>query len=278
MELTGQTTRASEQGHWYRPLPNGGAEPVYEVMGAKGMVKPDIRHARKLGLYPGCTTIIKCAAAPGLVRWQVEQGIMSALTLPRTGKETHDELLAMIREDAEAQARKAREDGTKGHAAIQGHFEGTPPDEEWWPMVQGVLECLRQNFGEQKWIAEKPVSHPLGFGTKSDLHCPSVATLDFKGVDGDKAALARLKTWESHHMQLAATGKALAEERGAHGIIYFSRTHPGECRLVLVDQSDLDDGWEMFCGLHRFWSAKNRYWPGSATQGNHYQQPERTLH
>lgn len=252
-------SHASESGHWYAK----DGTPVYEVMGAAGkMVKPDIRHARKLGLYPGCTTIIKCAAAPGLERWKVEQGILAALTLPRVDGESNDVLLARIREDAEEQARKARDDGTRIHAAIQGHFEGTPPDEEMWLYVQGVVEALRQNFGEQPWIAEKPVAHPLGFGTKSDLHSPAV-TLDFKGTEGDAAALARLKLYESHFMQLAATGRALNQPGGDHAIVFVSRTHPGVCRVLRADRPDLDDGWEMFCGLHRFWCAKNRYWPAT---------------
>ncbi len=249
-------THASESGHWYAP----DGTPVYEVMGAGKMVKPDIRHARKLNLFPGVTTIIRCAAAPGLERWKVEQGIMAALTLPRADGESAESLLARIREDAEAQAKKARETGTKIHAAIQGHYEGQPPDEDLYDFVTGVVELLRQNFGEQRWVPEKPVAHPLGFGTKSDLHAPQIV-LDFKGTEGDAIALAKLKTWDEHHMQLGATREALGMPKAECGIVYVSRTHPGVARLVRVDEPELKSGWAMFRSLHAYWCEKNKHWP-----------------
>lgn len=251
---------ASESGHFYAP----DGTPVYEVMGAKGQkVKPDIRHARKLNLFPGVTTIIRCAAAPGLERWKIDQGILAALTLPRKENESAESLLARIREDAEAQAKKARDDGTRIHAAIQGHYEGEPPDVEMLPHVQGVVETIRQNFGERYWVAEMAVAHELGFGTKADLSADDEGgvVLDFKGAEGDKDQLATLKTWTEHHMQLAATRQARQLPKAECAIVYVSRTHPGVCRVLRVDEEDLRSGWAMFRFLHGYWCEKNKHWP-----------------
>jgi len=236
---------------------------VWEVSGAKGQsVTPDIRHARKLGLYPGVTTIIRQAAAPQLEKWKRDQVMLAALTLPRVEGESNEQLCARILQDSEEQARQARDKGTQIHAAIQGHYEGKAPDEEMWPYVQGIVECIRQNCGERKWITERPCVHPLGYGTKSDLHAfGGDRFIDFKGSDFTKAEAGKLKTWDEHAMQLAATRAALGYENGDCAIVYVSRKEPGLCRLIWIDEADLERGWEMFQGLHSYWCAKNNYYP-----------------
>lgn len=255
-------THASESGHWYDREGN----PVYEVTGAKGQkVKPDIRHARKLNLFPGITTIIRQAAVPSLERWKIEQAILAALTLPRIDGESNDALLARIRQDAEEHAKQARDRGTEIHAAIQGHFEGEAPYEEMWPYVEGVVEHIKANCAQQSWVAEKPVVHEMGFGTKSDLHCAHYV-LDFKGSEFSPEEAASLKTWDEHAMQLAATRNALDLPKAECGIVYVSRSHPGACRLVWLDEDDLYRGWSMFCGLHSYWCAKNSYWPAAVKE------------
>jgi hypothetical protein len=249
--------RASESGHWYRR----DGTPMYDVPAAKGGMRAcTLKDARKLGLYPGVTTIIRCAAAPGLERWKIEQAILAALTLPRIEGESSDQLLSRIRNDADEQARKARERGTEIHAAVQGHFEGAPPAEELWPHVQGVRDTLRANCGEQPWSTERACAHPLGFGTKVDLSATEIV-LDFKGSDFTRETMARLETWDEHHMQLAAGRAALGQPTARCAIVYISRTVPGLCRLIDVDESDLVRGWDMFRGLLNYWQAKNSYWP-----------------
>ena len=53
--------------HWYDKT----GQLMHTVDGAKGQqVKPDLRHARKLDLAPGCTTIIKSANRDALNVWR----------------------------------------------------------------------------------------------------------------------------------------------------------------------------------------------------------------
>ncbi len=251
-------THASQGQHWYAR----DGTPMYEVMSAKpGVMRAaTLRDARKHGWYPGVTSIIKCAAAPALEKWKQDQVLMAALTLPRVEGESNDQLCARILQDSQEQARKARERGTEIHAAIQGHYENKPPSEEMWPFVRGVAETLRQNCDIQPWVAEKPCAHPLGFGTKADLHAPSYV-LDFKGSDFTEAEAPTLKTWDEHAMQLAATRQALGLRDAECGIVYVSRTVPGLCRLIRVDEPELIRGWDMFCALLAFWKAHRGYHP-----------------
>jgi hypothetical protein len=250
-----------ESTHWY----DRNGEPRYTVIGTNGQERPaTLRDARKHGWYPGVTSIIRCAAAPGLERWKQEQSILAALTMPRTGDEPQDVLMARIKADADEQAKKARERGTQIHAAIQGHFEGKAPSEEMWPYVKGVIEALAANFGECAWVPEVAVAHPSGFGTKADLSSP-FAVVDFKGSDFDAIKAPTLETWDEHHMQLAATGKALTHMDGLvredFAICYVSRTVPGLTRIIRVDEPEIRKGWGMFESLLAFWQHRCGYYP-----------------
>jgi hypothetical protein len=255
-------TRASESGHWYAR----DGSPMYEVPAKDGSMRPcTLRDARKLGLYPGVTTIIRCAAAPGLERWKQEQSILAALTLPRTGDESHEVLMARIKADADEQAKRARERGTQIHAAIQGHYEGKDCDEDMWPYVKGVMSAIGSNFYTAgcEWVTEKPCASPLGYGTKADLHYSAEGgcVIDFKGSDFDEEEAPKLKTWDEHHMQLAATRQALNLPKAECAIVYVSRTNPGLVRVIRVDEPELEQGWKMFDALLGYWQAKNNYYP-----------------
>lgn len=247
---------AQESGHWYSRT----GEPVYEVPGADGkkMVTPDIRHARKLGLLPGATSIIRCAAAPGLERWKQEQVLLAALTLPRGHAEPDQVYVARVLEDSQEQGRKAAQMGTAIHAAIQGHYEGAPPDPDYWPYVQGTVATLTARYGAHSgWKAEESFANPLGYGGKKDLCRPGLL-LDFKGKDFTAETLKEKGfklAWDENCIQLAAyrnPGEVCAN-------VFFSRSVPGLVHIHQWTEEELQRGWAMFESLLRYWHAKNKY-------------------
>jgi hypothetical protein len=249
---------ASESGHWYTKT----GEPMYEIKGANGNMRPTtLRDARKLGLVPSVTTIIKQAAAPGLERWKINQTLLAALTLPRIDGEPEDAYLDRIIRDSGEQARKAAEKGTAIHAAIQGHFEGRACDETMWPYVKGAKEKLVEAFGEQPWVCEKSFAHRLGFGGKVDLHAPTfgayyvgdIKTKEFDSVDDKKLA------WDDHAIQLAAYSMGLGYYYDAyHFNIFVSTTVPGLCHIHIWSEEEIQRGWKMFTALLEYWRAKNK--------------------
>ena len=130
---------AAESLHWYWP----DGRPAYEVPGAKGQpVNPDIRHARKLGLVPSVTTILRVLAAPALERWKREQYALAALTLPRLADETDAAFLKRLDADAQAWTRQRADDGTALHAAIEQEARGEAFDPRFAPHVARVKEAL----------------------------------------------------------------------------------------------------------------------------------------
>jgi hypothetical protein len=247
--------RAAESTHWYTRA----GEPAYTVKARDGSDRPTtLRDARKLNLFPSVTTIIRCAAAPGLERWKQEQMLMAALTLPRSDDEPEGAWLDRVRTDSGEQARKAAERGTRIHAAIQGHYEGQPPDEDLWPHVRGIQQAVSKRCGDQPWLCETSFAHRLGFGGKVDIHSPSYL-LDFKTKEFGPTSLP--STWDEHAMQLAAYRVGLGVPQAECGIAFCSTVNPGLAHIVMLEEDQLQSAWTMFYGLLTYWQAKNNYRP-----------------
>lgn len=249
-------THASESGHWYDRQGN----PVWEVVGAKGqMVKPDIRHARKLGLLPGVSSINGCAAKPQLVRWQIEQGMLAAYTMPPVAGDNYQDWLARVFRDSEEQGRRAADRGTAIHAAIQGYYQGETPDPAFWPYVKLVRDEVLKRCGEQPWKTEASFAHEAGYGGKADLHC-SEWLLDFKSKDPkDMDDPGKKLLWDEHPQQLAAYRQGLRIPRARCANVFISRDEPIIVRFCESEPEALERGQLMFEHLLGYWQTKNCY-------------------
>lgn len=260
---------AAESGHWYR---RDGSQ-VETVPSADGtrQVKCTLVHAKKLDLARGITSVLKLVDKPALTNWRIEQAILAALTLGRLDGETDEAFVERVKEDGAQQAANAAEEGTRIHAAIQAHFQGAPYSETYRPHVEGVLRVLPTDGGT--WRTEVGVASPRGYGTKIDL-INDKYLLDFKGKDGDQAALDGMKTYDEHAMQLAACEKAaiegfepacgkLASNERECGIVFVSRTHPGAASVRWIYPADLIRAWSLFKALLTYCHEKDGHTPFS---------------
>jgi hypothetical protein len=240
----------SESGHWYTKA----GEPAYQVPSADGkkFVTPDVRHARKLGLVPSVTTIIREAAKPGLERWKIEQGILAALTLPKKPGEMDVDYISRILRDSQEQARKAADRGTLIHAAIQRHYEGGGADSETWTYVKATVTAIREKYGAQPWKCEQSFSHPLGFGGKTDIHADAVLDVKSKEFDGPIKKLA----WDEHCIQLAAYREGLGLPKAPCANVFVSVNNPGLVHIHEWTEDELQRGWKMFNALLDYWYAR----------------------
>jgi hypothetical protein len=250
-------THAAESLHWY----DRSGRPAYTVKAKDGSDRPaTLRDARKLNLVPSVTAIIKCAAAPGLQYWMQKQVMLAALTLPKVAGETEDAYLSRILNDSKEQARKAAERGTAIHAAIQGFYQDETTTPGYEAHIEGAVHAVQQWAGEGtegQWIAEAAFAHQMGFGGKVDLHVPGDVVVDFKTKEFDTTA--DLKTWDEHHMQLAAYRHGLGLEKAHCAIVYVSTTVPGLAKLIEIPEEELQRGWTCFYSLLHFWQAKSSY-------------------
>jgi hypothetical protein len=250
--------------HWY----SADGTRVDVVVGSKGQpVAPDLRHARKNNLACGVTTIIKCAAAEALVVYRERQVLMAALTLPRSEQESDEDYCARVMRDSKQHAEEAALAGTALHAEIE-HGINDPANDNAW--VQAARAALVAQYGQREWFTEHSAVSCYGFATKSDLCSPPTVgnngahrpvVVDIKSKDGP---LDELKTYDEHHMQLAATAQALGWSVDRQCAILFLRRDQPEARLVIVEHEKLQRGWQMFGCLLRFWQHKNNYKPAWA--------------
>lgn len=246
--------RASESLHWYRR----DGTPQYSVEAAKGgMRATTLRDARKMNLIPSVTTIIKCAASPGLEAWKLNQMLLAALTLPRGQDESEESFVSRVVADSKEHAKMAAERGTRVHAAVEKHYEGEV-DESMLEYQLGVSKAIQAHFGELEFIAEKSFGHELGFGGKVDLHAPGVV-LDIKSKEFTSKTIDKVEAYDEHMMQLAAYRVGLGMPLARCANVFASVTEPGLCKIVEWSAQDLDRGWLMFESLLKFWQAKNQH-------------------
>lgn len=239
----------AESTHWYTKK----GAPAYEVMSKTGNMRPTtLRDARVHKYIPSVSTIIKCAASPGLDRWKQEQVLLSALTLSRDPDEQEADYLKRVMKDSKEQGKKAAERGTAIHASIEGFYEGKGVGKHP-EHVRGLENALHARFGAQEWMAEQTFAHPMGYGGKTDLSCPGIL-LDVKTKEFGPDKLP--EAYDEHLMQLAAyrNGMGMAGARCAN--IFISVTNPGLVHVHPWEEEDMEKGLKMFCGLLDYWYAK----------------------
>ena len=237
---------ATQSGHFYKR----DGTPAYEVIGANGKQRATtIRDARKLGLLPSVTQILRQAAAPGLERWKIANAVNSALALTRREDESEEAFLYRIIKDSEEKARIARETGTAIHGAIERLDETGP----YAAHVNAAMGAVSEWAGLLDWDSERSFASPLGFGGKLDLSAPGFV-IDFKttekGLDG-------IQTWPEHRRQLAAYRMGLDMPDARCAIVYVSSGEP-KAKVIEIAEEELQQGWAEFKSLLSFYYAMNR--------------------
>lgn len=250
MSLTvSNSLHPAESAHWYTKS----GMPAYEVKAKNGEMRATtLRDAKKFDYIPSVTTIIRCAASPGLDRWKQEQVLYCALTTSQKQGESEQNYLRRIMDDSREQGKKAAQRGTVIHAAIEGFYEGKGRG-EYPKHVDGVKIALEARYGVQNWIAEKSFASNLGFGGKTDLCAPGIV-VDVKTKEFSPDAPP--KAYDEHQMQLAAYRTGLGMPHAKCANLFVSASHPGTVHIHEWSEEDMEQGWEMFVNLLRFWYAK----------------------
>jgi hypothetical protein len=243
--------RHSESNHWYTK----DGEPAYEIEAKNGELRPTtLWDARKLGLVPSVTSILKVASKPGLEIWKQTQIIQAALTLPRNPGEGEDEFSKRVIQDSQEQARKAREKGSEIHGAIEWHFKGGEVPVQFKPVIHEVEATLAELGLKGPWSPEKSFASPAGYGGKIDLHNKE-AVIDFKTKKDwdDKSKLG----YDEHAMQLAAYAYGLGNQGLRKINIFVSTKELG--KVESVEWENTNRYWVMFTHLLNYWKLANNY-------------------
>lgn len=246
---------ASEAGHFYWP----DGKPAYEVENKTkpGTYRPTtVRDAKKFGLLPSVTTVLKVLAKPGLEIWKLQQVLLASLTLPQIDGESLEDFATRVMADSREQGKTAMELGTIIHGELEKCYQGRPVAVEHLGTCEAVFKKIQATFGSQSWEAERSFAWPANcYGGKVDLHCEDFV-LDFKTKDFTGEKLPTI--YDEHAMQLAAyrNGLGVPDARCA---IVFVATQSDLVHIVEIKEEELERGWKMFRHALEYWKVLKRF-------------------
>tara|TARA_R110000868_G_scaffold350752_1_gene612094 strand:+ start:18109 stop:18819 length:711 start_codon:yes stop_codon:yes gene_type:complete len=232
-------------GHWYDKDGN----PQYTIIGVNGKERDtDLRDARKLGLVPSVTTILKVAAAPALDIWKQQQLLKAVAEVPRLDEEPEKEWFSRIIKTSKEAGDKHMDRGTSMHNEIEDYFNKR--QREYPDFAKETYFAVVKEFGSQNWITEKSFAYD-GFGGKVDLHCEDIV-IDFKTKE---VVDEKTVCYDEQLMQLAAyrIGLELPDALCANVFVDLQ----GNVKIIKHDESDIQKAWLMFSHLLAFYRVKN---------------------
>jgi hypothetical protein len=255
--------RSAESVHWY----NKNGSPQYTVKAKDGSNRPTtLRDARKMGLVPSVTTVLKVSAKPALEAWKLEQMLLAALTLPRIEGENEKSLIARIVADSKESAKAAAERGTRIHESIEKHYKKEAVDPEHEKLVWAFEETVFNHFKthpHQTWHTEVAFASEMGYGGKIDLYAPQgLGVPDGIVLDAKSKAFSPdddVKGYEEHGMKLAAYRMGLGLPYARCANVFVSVTHPNLIKVVEWSEEDLKRFWLMFNSLLDYWELKHQF-------------------
>lgn len=241
--------------HFYCPITG---EPMHFVpkKDGSGNRPTHVGDARKLGLVPGPSTVLKILDKPALTQWKVMQGVMAVLTAKRNDSEDLDSFVTRVLDvecQQEEEAQVARDLGTDIHSAIELCLNGQQFDYALTPYVAPVVDAVMK-LG--RVVSTEKILIGKGYGGKTDCiveNDEAVAVVDFKTCK----TLPTKDAWPEAKMQCAAYLEALpsGNKRKFYVVIYISTTEPG--KLAVFDCHDWQKDFQKFDLLLRYWYLAN---------------------
>jgi len=235
----------------------------------------NVKDARKLGLVPSVTDILKVSAKDALNEWIIGQILTAVLNsnynVPKNGNSIQiKQWKSMIRQEAARFGKEAAEKGNIIHDNLENAFLGLsanmPVSQD--EITKPVIDFITDKFGTG-FIAEASFANSLGFGGKIDLHHPKrKIIIDFK-TKQDKSFEKDLG-YDDHVMQLAAYAYGLNFNKahneletlfqdGQYYNLFISNETPGKFKLIAWSLEEINRGWDMFYHLLCYWQLCKNY-------------------
>tara|TARA_R110000868_G_scaffold395_1_gene3238 strand:+ start:29875 stop:30672 length:798 start_codon:yes stop_codon:yes gene_type:complete len=256
---------------------NEKGEPVYQVPNVSkgGMRNTTVTDCRKLGLFPSVTEITGQLDKPALLQWKIDKVLNETLKTPFDADDFFnldecDKYKRDILRKVAKEAEKAPALGSAIHDELEQWYKAggdTVPSDR----IASAVFAVRDQVGKHDYIAEKSFCHKLGFGGKVDLHANYLfehetkdnahyqmngIVLDFKTKD--TLDVKKFKGYKEHIMQLAAYRHGLGIPFADCYNLFISSQDTKIIKLVQYKEEELQQAWEMFKCLLRFWQLNNK--------------------
>jgi ATP-dependent exoDNAse (exonuclease V) beta subunit len=240
--------------HYYQP----DGTPVFTVPNkSKGGERPTtLADAKKLGLLPSPTTILKTLAKPALEAWKIEQAVLACLTSPKLEDESLDafvdRILSTDREQDQERDAAARK-GRSIHHALQVLLRDGVNLTDWQEYTLPV--CAQLRVLGRPIATEKTIVTELYVGTTDLLleNDSEIWVIDFKCTRNIPNA-----PYREHRLQLAAYAGGLGntgQKRVRCANVYIGTLNPGEVKVC--DLGDWSNDLRCFNLLVDFWYLSN---------------------
>lgn len=256
---------SSNGGHWYTRE----GIPMHFVTKAdgKGQRNTTLADARKLGLLPGVSGILKVLDKPALLQWKIKQAVMAVMTAPRLPGEADDAFVERVLETEgqhEQEAAKARDKGTEIHDAIEAALKGQPVPEGLKDWITPALEEITKQTAPYENRSTEVVVVGNGYAGRADLIAQgglSAMIVDYKTTK----KLPTKESWDEHKLQLAAYAAAFSPKSGIPfpnvrtANLYISTVEPG--KFAWFENKDVPSTFSVFQCLQSVWCWLNKYDP-----------------
>ena len=257
--------------HWYNTAGEACHTQPTKSKGAKNPTRPTtIADAKKLGLLPSVSSILKQAANPALDRWKAQQIIKACFNCQPIGDEDFETYSKHILEKADKERDEAASLGTAIHAAIEGYYTGKPRDKFLDQYVLPAVETV-ESLGIKIVDQEFVVASSHGYAGTTDLaftHESFCGILDFKSTKTTPEEPVLIK--QGHAAQIAAYHVAYWSNdnpinNNSKGYnVYISTTEPGRITVVPYDAATLRREFEYFLNCFGLWKHRYNYDPRTA--------------
>lgn len=248
--------------HWYSK--DGTPCHFIEKKDGSGTRPTTLADARKLGLLPSVTTILRCISKPGLEMWIAEQKILACLTTPRHEGEGLDAFVNRVlnvEQIDKQEAMRAMDLGTAIHEAIELSLTGQPYELHLAPFVAPAVAAALE-FG--RIICTERVVVGDGYAGKLDCAAENWGTVTVLDVKTTKK-IPKF-SYPEHQLQLSAYCQAFGNTGDARiqsANIYVSTVEPGVA--VTCQNDDWKTVYEYgFKSAMRVWQFLNGYVPPTA--------------
>lgn len=256
---------SEEGGHFYTVH----GEPKHSVPYKGGVRRTTLHDARRLGLLPSVTTIMRAESSPQLEAWKRQRVVEAAFRVAKEGGLDAGSTAFGVAVAEAAFDDTAARHGTEIHGAVEALLSGARP-KEWAMHSQIALDVLGAVVGplERLQSERSLASRDLGYAGQIDIHSDEWV-IDIKTKTAEAGGTMRCALYDNHYMQLAAYRRLLEVEppsassigdrpRRRCGILFVSRDAP-DAVFVEAAQHNIDRGERMFSALLDFWRAKHEF-------------------
>ena len=232
--------------------------------------KATLREARKQGLYPSVTSVLKLWPKPMLDSWKIERAISAAMTLQRGPEESDEEFAIRAFEHSKLEAKEAAAAGTELHDMMSVRATtGKWPTTVRWAKHQEAYEAFMQEYCAKLACSEECfVNHDHGYAGTIDLVAYDrdgrLALLDFKNQSVKPGKEPRF--YPEYLMQMTAYRNMLGGDSGIEKpdaiiSVVLNRDQPDQPALHEWPADEWNDAWDDFQACLALWMRVNSFDP-----------------